>query len=143
MKKISRIVPLVAISALIASLIAKENNGSVIFLHKEKKLVRSSQDHLKQFAGQGLVVVQFYADWCGPCRRMSPLIDTAAQKMKNITFIKVNYDFFKDLAQNYKVNSIPTLIFLHNGQEVGRYDSGPLNDTTLAQTINRAFKKFI
>lgn len=65
-------------------------------------------------------IVDFWAEWCGPCRMMSPILDEAAKKMKGVKFGKVNVDSEQDLAQTYEVMSIPTLIFFKNGEIVNR-----------------------
>jgi len=100
---------------------------------------RSTQQHLSTFTSTGDVILDFYADWCGPCNRMSPLIDSLAATMPGFTFIKINRDFFLDLANIFNITSIPTLIFLRNGQEIGRYDGKPLTKHELAQLIIRVY----
>ena len=63
-----------------------------------------------------IVLVDFYADWCGPCRMMSPVIDSIAEELgENIKVGKVNVDDNQDLAIKYNVMSIPTIIILKNG----------------------------
>ncbi len=116
-----------------------KSSNNIIYLHKEKKEFRSSEAHLKQFSNAGNVVVDFYADWCGPCNRMSPIIDDVAATMPHITFIKVNRDFFLDLGNVFNITSIPTLIFLKDGKEIGRYDKGPLTQAKLARLISEIF----
>src|SRR6266446_6813678 len=81
---------------------------NLIYLHEQKRTAHSSQGHLNSFANTGNVVIDFYADWCPPCRRLSPLLDAVAAMMPNITFIKINRDHFMDLAKVYNVTSIPT-----------------------------------
>ena len=67
------------------------------------------------------VFVDFYADWCGPCKMMSPVIDQlAAEYEGKIKVGKVNVDENNDLAVKYGIMSIPTMIFFKNGQPVDR-----------------------
>ena len=67
------------------------------------------------------VFVDFYADWCGPCKMMSPVIDKLAQEYDGkIKVGKVNVDECGDLAQRYGVMSIPNMVFFKNGQPVDR-----------------------
>ncbi len=62
------------------------------------------------------VIVDFYADWCGPCKMLSPIIDEIAdEKNDQIKVCKVNVDENSELAQKYSVQSIPTLICFKNG----------------------------
>ena len=64
------------------------------------------------------VFVDFYADWCGPCKMLAPIVEGLAGKHPEITFIKVNIDETPDLAERYGVMSIPTLIVFKNGEAV-------------------------
>ncbi len=60
------------------------------------------------------VLVDFYADWCGPCKMLAPILE----KVDIIDILKVNVDAFPDLAANYGIMSIPTLILFENGKEI-------------------------
>lgn len=63
------------------------------------------------------VLIDFYADWCGPCRMMSPIIDEIAEEKANsIKVGKVNVDENQDLAMKYGVMSIPTIVIIKNGE---------------------------
>lgn len=64
-----------------------------------------------------LVLVDFYATWCGPCRMMHPIIEEVA-KEENIKVIKVDVDKYDELARNYGIMSIPTIILFQNGNLV-------------------------
>ena len=66
-----------------------------------------------------LVLVDFYATWCGPCRMMHPIIEEVA-KEENIKVIKVDVDKHDELARNYGIMSIPTIILFQNGNLVGK-----------------------
>ncbi|HLC06860.1 MAG TPA: thioredoxin family protein [Candidatus Babeliales bacterium] len=130
----------IAAPVIVLSLFAQEiSPRRPLYLHEQKKSVRSTQQHLSTFTSTGDVILDFYADWCGPCNRMSPLIDSLAATMPGFTFIKINRDFFLDLANIFNITSIPTLIFLRNGQEIGRYDGKPLTKHELAQLIIRVY----
>ena len=64
-------------------------------------------------------IVDFYADWCGPCKMMSPVIDTIAEEnVENIKVGKVNVDENQELAMKYNVMSIPTILVFKNGNIV-------------------------
>ena len=68
-----------------------------------------------------LVLVDFWAEWCAPCRAVAPVLDELAQKYKGkFTVAKVNVDETQDLAAQFGVLNIPTLIFFKDGQEVDR-----------------------
>ncbi|KAK4132347.1 DUF1000-domain-containing protein [Trichocladium antarcticum] len=66
-----------------------------------------------------LVVADFYADWCGPCKQVAPVFEQLSQSLsrpKLVTFVKVNTDQQKDVAQAYRVTSLPTFIIFHDGK---------------------------
>lgn len=66
-----------------------------------------------------MVLVDFYADWCGPCRMMSPIIDEIAEELKESVKVgKINVDENQELAIKYDVMSIPTIIIFKNGMPV-------------------------
>jgi len=62
------------------------------------------------------VILDFYADWCGPCKMMSPIIDEIAEEMPEVKVGKVNVDENGDLAMKYDVSSIPTILIVKNGE---------------------------
>lgn len=63
------------------------------------------------------VLVDFYADWCTPCKMMSPIIEEVSNEFKGkITVLKINIDECTDIAQKYSVMSIPTIILFKNGE---------------------------
>ena len=65
------------------------------------------------------VVVDFWAEWCGPCKMLSPVLDQVAQKFSGqLKVVKCNIDENQDIAMKYGVMSIPNLIFFRNGQVV-------------------------
>lgn len=66
------------------------------------------------------VLVDFYADWCGPCKMLSPIVDEVAKENDDIKVVKVNVDESQNTAIKYQVMSIPTLVVIKNGNEVNR-----------------------
>ena len=66
------------------------------------------------------VLLDFYADWCGPCRMVSPIIDEIAKERQDVLVAKINVENNADLADEYKVYSIPTLLVLKDGKVVKR-----------------------
>ena len=70
---------------------------------------------------KGTVLVDFYADWCGPCRMMTPALEKVAKEVKHKALIgKLNIDNAQKTAAQYQVSSIPTLILYKEGKEMGR-----------------------
>ena len=66
------------------------------------------------------VLIDFYADWCGPCKMFSPIVEAVAADNEDIKVVKVNVDDAQDLAIQYQVMSIPTTVVIKEGQEVNR-----------------------
>jgi thioredoxin 1 len=82
------------------------------------------------------ILVDFYADWCNPCRMMKPILEEVKQKMGNdVTIIKVNVDASPAAAQIYKVTGIPTLMIFKNGQVKWR-QSGVVPAHQLVEQLN-------
>ena len=79
-----------------------------------------NQNNFNNAIANGTALVDFYADWCGPCRMVSPIVDEIAEERRDITVGKVNVDDENALAMKYGVMSIPTLIVFKDGQEKTR-----------------------
>ena len=70
---------------------------------------------------QGVTLVDFWAEWCGPCKMIAPMLDELAIEYQGrAQVVKVNVDNEGDLAARFRVNSIPTLLVIKDGQERGR-----------------------
>jgi thioredoxin 1 len=84
-----------------------------------------------EFSGEVLhsgspVLVDFYATWCPPCKRLSPVVDQLAGEFEGrVKVVKVNVDEERSLASTYRIESIPTLIAFHEGQIVHRAPGAP------------------
>ena len=68
----------------------------------------------------GIVIVDFYATWCGPCQMLSPVLHEVAEEHPEVKIVKVNVDENEDLAIKFNVMSIPTLIVYKDGKSVNR-----------------------
>lgn len=84
-------------------------------------------------------LVDFYADWCGPCKAMSPIIEQTKQELgSDATILKINVDNNTDVAKKYGIRSIPTLIIFKEGNVVWRQSGVPQKEL-----IVESVKKFI
>jgi thioredoxin len=84
----------------------------------------------------GLMVVDFWASWCGPCRTMAPQFERAAGLRPAYRFAKVDVDAEPGLASRYDVGSIPTLLVLRDGEPVAAH-AGVIGAEQLAQALDR------
>jgi len=83
-----------------------------------------------------LVIVDFWATWCGPCRMLSPLLDEVEEEMADkISVVKVNVDDADEIAMKYRIMNIPTLLFFKGGQLVDK-TVGAMPKNVLVDKIN-------
>lgn len=68
----------------------------------------------------GIVLVDFYATWCGPCKMTAPIIEQLAVEQKDVKFVKIDVDQNQELAASYSVFSIPTFVFIKDKKVVGQ-----------------------
>jgi len=80
----------------------------------------TSQNFNQEIKNNNLLLVDFWAEWCGPCKSMHPIFTRMAKKYKQIRFARVNVDDAQDIAMRYGVQSIPTFIMFKNAEVVNR-----------------------
>ena len=76
--------------------------------------ILDKNDNFNELIKEGIVLVDFYAEWCGPCKMMGPVLES----LEDTNVIKVNVDEHQDLSEEYRIMSIPTLIFFKEGKKV-------------------------
>lgn len=90
------------------------------------------KEDFKELVSKGKVIVDFYADWCGPCKMLSPVLEEFSNENSDVEVVKVNVDNFQDLAMEYKVMTIPNLVIFEDGEvknnSVGFIDKDTLKD---------------
>ena len=78
----------------------------------------TSQEYDALAVSSNLLVIDFYATWCGPCKMLAPVFEEVAAKYPDATFVKVNVDEEEELARKFRISVIPTLVFVKNGEAV-------------------------
>lgn len=82
----------------------------------------SKENFEKEIKDNKVVVIDFWAAWCGPCRTLSPILDELSEEMKGkVTFCKVNVDDNQELAAQHQIVSIPTVLIYKNGSQVDQF----------------------
>ena len=81
-----------------------------------RKMIELKSNNFDAEIASGVTVVDFWAPWCGPCRMLTPTIEELSTEMTNVKFAKLNVDEAQDVAVNYSVMSIPTIIIFKDGK---------------------------
>ncbi|SCU79328.1 LAMI_0A08306g1_1 [Lachancea mirantina] len=95
--------------------------------------IKASADFEKAIAADKLVVVDFFATWCGPCKMIAPMLEKFSQEYSQADFIKVDVDELPEVAQKHEVSAMPTIVYFKSGKEVGRVVGA--NPAAIKQTI--------
>lgn len=98
-------------------------------------------DKMIEEAGDKLVVIDFYATWCGPCKIISPVVDKFAKKFKGqVIFLKVDVDEkgAEELVNDFKIEIMPTFVFQRNGKTIGLISGS--NEQKLLDKIEKLLK---
>jgi len=83
-------------------------------------VVHLNAENFEAETSKGLVLVDFWAEWCGPCKMLGPIFEELSGEIEQVKFAKVDISENQDLAQKFSVMSIPTLILLKDGKEEDR-----------------------
>ncbi len=96
----------------------------------------NQKDFQETIENNKVVLIDFYADWCGPCQTLLPIVHKLAEEFEgDITIKKVNVDQNGPLAAQFGVRSIPTLVYLDNGKEISR-QNGLISEGQLRDQLN-------
>lgn len=95
-----------------------------------------TDENFETETSSGAYAIDFYADWCGPCKMMGPIFEEASVNYEGkINFAKINIDEQRKLAMTHKVMSIPTLLFMKDGAVVDRV-TGVVDATALKEKLD-------
>lgn len=95
-------------------LLKQQNINNI--LNETPVMELTSQNFNQEISNNDLLLVDFWAEWCGPCKSMHPIFTRMAKKYKQVRFARVNVDNAQDIAVKYGVQSIPTFIMFKNGE---------------------------
>lgn len=114
---------------------------------KHKKKIINNKNHItmnnfkEKISSNTPTLVDFYADWCGPCKMLSPVIEKVAKKMEGkVNVLKVDVDKNQQVAMEYEVMSIPTMILFHEGKIVWK-GVGFMSEDQIAKVIDEHLQK--
>jgi len=128
------IIGLIIVAFGIVIFTAQAKMKNIPLVADNEKIMTLTDKNFQQETKNKVVLIDFWAAWCAPCRMMAPVLnDVATELSGNMQVGKVNIEQYQSLAQKYKVRSIPTLILLKNGVEVNRFVGVKSKDFLLQQ----------
>ncbi len=103
------------------------------------KIPELTNGEFEKFTKKGLVLIDFFAEWCMPCLMMAPVLEDLSEKLKGkIKFGKINYEDNQQITQKFDVSSFPTFIVFKNGKEIDRFIGAMSEDE-----LERKLKKYL
>ncbi|MFW5898474.1 MAG: thioredoxin [Candidatus Saliniplasma sp.] len=108
-------------------------------MSKNERLVKMTDGNFDELIGKhDNVVVDFWATWCGPCKRMEPVIEGLAEEYKDVLFGKVNTENNSQVTSKFGIQGIPSFIFIKNGKPVDQI-TGMVQKEAMADKIEDVF----
>ncbi len=128
------ITAVVVIAFVLLVLKARSAMKNIPQVEDHKKILTLTDKNFQALAKNKVMLVDFWAGWCAPCKLMAPVLNDVADELTGNSHVgKVNIEQFQSLAQKYQVRSIPTFILFKNGKEVNRFVGVKTKDFLIKQ----------
>jgi thioredoxin 1 len=127
------------ITALVTShSTTSSNTNTVLYLHELEPVRSAGRSTLDKIIQQGNTIVIFYENWCGPCKRMTPIFEEVATTLPSVTFIKVKRELYRSLFDFYNLNTVPAILFFKNGKLI-KIQPSSVSKTELMKLIKQVY----
>jgi len=128
----------VAFGFTLLMMVAKRKMSSIPSVPDSPKVVTFTDQNFSNRIKTGVILVDFWAAWCGPCKLMGPVLNDLAEQVNGkVTIGKVNVEEQKMTASKFKIRSIPTMILFKNGKEIHRFMGYKSKDYLLKELDRR------
>ena len=84
------------------------------------EFIINNEEQFEEIIKEGVTLADFYATWCEPCKMLSPIVEDVAEGRDDIKVVKIDVDLENELANMYRIYSLPTLVVIESGEEVNR-----------------------
>lgn len=100
----------------------EENQSEKKEVIGDMEIVDVTRDNFEEevLKSEKMVLIDFYADWCGPCKMLAPIVEEVASEHEDLKVVRINIDNEESIAMDYQIMSIPTLVLIKDGKEVDR-----------------------
>lgn len=138
MKTALIIIGVIVLAFIVLNIIARKQMKNIPSVADNQKILTLTDKNFQNLTKNKIVLVDFWAAWCAPCRMMAPVLNDLADDLdgKEVAVGKVNIEQYQSLAKKYNIRSIPTMVIFKNGVEVIRF-SGVRNKEYLRKELER------
>ena len=134
MKTLFIVIGVLVVAYLLLNMLARKQMKSLPVVADHEKILTLTEKNFQNQTKNRLVLVDFWASWCAPCKMMAPVLNDAAAELDGHAMIgKVNIEENQSLAKQFNIRSIPTMVLFKNGVEVGRFSGVKNKDFVLKQ----------